>query len=132
MPAATKSTPAPPARVSWVVVGAGLAATAAQTDTVPGPTMLWETVVPDDGGAARGASRVIRSPSTAAMWVTVEPTVKLMLGPQRKVLPAPLATEKLVVVAAGLFCTVELVVSVRPMSSPITTTTAPAIPESTR
>ena len=75
---------------------------------------------------------MIRSPSTAAMWVTVEPTVRLMLGPQRKVLPAPLATEKLLVVGAGLACTLELVVSVRPMSSPMTTTTAPAIPESTR
>ena len=40
------------------------------------------------------------------------------------VLPSPLATVKLVAVAAGFFCTVVLVVSVNPMTRPMTRTTS--------
>ena len=58
------------------------------------------------------------------MWAACPPTWMAAFGPQMNVLPAPLATVKLVAVGAGLACTVVLVVSVRPMTRPMTRTTS--------
>src|SRR5487761_733666 len=128
-PHGPKSCPAPPSRVSWVVVGAGVAATPAQYRKVAGSSGLWLTEVPWVGGELSGWARVIRSPSIEATVSWLPPTV--MPRPQRKFRPSPDFSVKLVRVGDGLGWTVELIDWVKARNRPTTTITAAVSPEST-